>query len=358
MPSVPIVSVVMPVFNGEPFLRESVDSILNQTYRNFEFVIINDGSTDGSTALLARFAQADSRVRVFWQRNQGYVVALNRGCALARGKYMVRLDADDVAIPDRLERQMDFLERHPEVAVVGGAVEGIDGAGTKLFLDRPPLEDGKIRDGLHAMTFPLCHPAVAIRKKAFDDAGGYRTQFEPAEDYDLWLRIIEAWQVANVPGVVVRKRIHPCQESTVHLRQQIIAVVGAIAAAAIRRKGQADPTCDVERISEALLQQMGVTMLALRKAQVEAYLYWIETMTRMSQDDAALRLIGELAGLADCDRVHNPTFSNSWLTAARIYFRRGEPFRALACAGRAVMARPMILGRPLKRGVQHLFHEC
>jgi glycosyltransferase involved in cell wall biosynthesis len=348
----------MPVFNGEPFLREAVESILNQTYHNFEFVIINDGSTDGSTTMLARFAQADSRVRVHWQRNSGYVVALNRGCALARGKYIVRLDADDVAIPDRLERQVDFLEQHPEVAVVGGAVEGIDGAGTKLFLDRPPLEDGKIKDGLHAMSFPLCHPAVAIRKKAFDDAGGYRTQFQPAEDYDLWLRIIEAWQVANLPDVVVRKRIHPCQVSNQHIRQQIIAILGAIAAAAIRRKGQADPTSQVDLVTEAVLQEMGVSTLSLRRAQAAAYAYWIEFMVRTFQEDAALRLIGELAGLARRGQADSVTLSNSWLMAARIHYQRGRPVRAFNCAGRAVIARPLILGRPLKRSIQHLFHEC
>ena len=130
--SSPIVSVVMSVLNGERFLREAVESILDQSLREFEFIIINDGSTDFSGSILDSYQHKDPRLRVVHQENMGLVESLNRGCGLARGKYIARMDADDIAIQDRLRWQADFMETHPEVGVVGGAVEVIDTTGRSL----------------------------------------------------------------------------------------------------------------------------------------------------------------------------------------------------------------------------------
>jgi hypothetical protein len=125
----PTVSVVMSVFNGEPYLHEALESILNQTFRDFEFIIINDGSTDGSATVLESYRKSDSRLRVYHQENRGVGESLNRGCGLAQGKYIARMDADDIATSGRLMRQVEFMEGHPEVDVVGGAVEFIDATG-------------------------------------------------------------------------------------------------------------------------------------------------------------------------------------------------------------------------------------
>ncbi len=129
----PLVSVVMSVYNGERFLREAIESILSQTFRDFEFIIVNDGSTDGTAGILNSYALSDSRVRVFEQENMGQCASDNRGCSLARGKYIARMDSDDVSMRDRLERQIAFLENHEKVGLLGGAVEIIDDRGRRAF---------------------------------------------------------------------------------------------------------------------------------------------------------------------------------------------------------------------------------
>src|SRR4030042_1971241 len=102
----------MSVYNGEKYLKEAVESILNQTFRDFEFIIINDGSTDGTGAILASYQQKDARIRIYNQENQGLIASLNRGCQLARGEYIARMDADDISLPQRLQRQLDYMEAH------------------------------------------------------------------------------------------------------------------------------------------------------------------------------------------------------------------------------------------------------
>src|ERR1700722_7292029 len=122
----PQISVVMSVFNGERFLCQAIDSILAQSFRDFEFIIIDDGSVDSTATILRRYKKEDQRVCIYVQSNLGLVESLNRGCALARGKYIARMDADDVALPGRLLRQFEFLEANSEIGIVGGAVQFID----------------------------------------------------------------------------------------------------------------------------------------------------------------------------------------------------------------------------------------
>src|SRR5687768_15279009 len=119
MTCAPAVSVVMPAYNAGAYLRDAVNSILEQTFRNFEFIIINDGSSDETASILQEFERVDSRMRVFHQENQGMIAALNRGCRAARGEYIARMDADDVSHVDRLERQLDYMIRRPHIGILG-----------------------------------------------------------------------------------------------------------------------------------------------------------------------------------------------------------------------------------------------
>src|SRR5918996_2481069 len=118
MISTPKVSVVMPAYNAAVYLDEAVTSILNQTFREFEFIVINDGSTDDTVSILDKYEKSDSRIRVYHQENQGMIAALNRGCRLARGKYIARMDADDISLPRRFERQLEFMEGHPQIGIL------------------------------------------------------------------------------------------------------------------------------------------------------------------------------------------------------------------------------------------------
>ena len=353
----PLTSVVITVFNGERFLREAIDSVLSQTFRDFELIIINDGSTDGTAAMLDSYARSDPRVRVYHEEHKGRVESLNRGCGLARGKYIALMDADDVSTPDRLERQIGFLENHEKVGLLGGAFEGIDDQGRWVFLEQLPLEDEPIRAAFRSFSFPVCNPTVVMRKQAFDATGGYRAQFLHAEDYDFFYRIIEGWRVANLSDVVLRKRIHSKQISVCHLRQEILSHLAAHALALARQRDSVEPPCQEPLISEEFLEKLGVSRSSQQRALVSAYAFYIGYMSRASQDGEALRLVDELINLSRSGPVGRATLSNAMLSAARIHYRQGRPLRALVSLGRALLTRPKVAGRPLKRAVNSLFHK-
>ena len=353
----PLASVVMTVFNGERFLREAIDSILSQTFSDFELIIINDGSTDSTAAMLDSYARSDPRVRVYHEEHKGAVESLNRGCGLARGKYIAVMDQDDVSMPDRLERQIGFLENHEKVGLLGGAVEGIDDQGRWVFLDQPPLEDEPIRAAFRSFSFPMCHPAVVMRKQAFDATGGYRAPFLPAEDYDLFYRIIEGWRVANLSDVVLRKRIHSNQFSIRSLRQGILSLLASHALSLARQRDSVEPPCQEPVISEGFLEKLGVSRTSQQRALVSAYAFYIGYMARASQDDEVLRLVDELIDLSRSGPADRSALSNAMLCAARIHYRQRRPVRALVSLGQALLTCPRVVGRPLKRAVNSLFRK-
>ena len=198
------VSVVMPVHNCARYVRTAIDSILNQTFTDFEFIIIDDGSIDGTSSILLETATAP-RVRVISQENMGLTRSLNKGVALARGKYIARQDADDISLLTRLEMQVDFLETHSDFGLVGSFVELIDEHGAVLQAIEPPIDNDQIQ---HYLPIRNCfiHGSVMIRKTSFDRVGGYRIEFPLAQDYDLWLRISESFKVANIPQVLYQYR--------------------------------------------------------------------------------------------------------------------------------------------------------
>ncbi len=191
----------MAVWNTAPFVEEAVDSILGQTEWDLEFIVVDDGSTDGTAQILAGFD--DARLTVIRQENQGVWAALNRGLREARGPLIARMDADDVAHPRRLQHQVDFLETHPRVALVGTACHKIDAAGRIFMLYAVPGDDRAIKQRLPHGN-PFIHPAVLMRRVALDRVGVYR-QHE-AEDYDLWLRVSERFEVANLEAPLFKVR--------------------------------------------------------------------------------------------------------------------------------------------------------
>jgi glycosyltransferase involved in cell wall biosynthesis len=236
----PAVSVIMPVRNGAAFLRESVASIRSQDFASFEFLVTDDGSTDATPALLAAFAAADPRVRIFRQPPQGIVAALNAAIAQARAPYLARLDADDQARSDRLGRQFAFMEAHPEIGLIGTWAEVIDGAGNAVGRLRPPPDPGRLARVL-ARTNPFVHSSVMMRTALVRRLGGYRAAFRAAEDYDLWLRMAEASGVANLADDLVRYRRHPASQSQRDAVRQAFSVRLAQGCATARRGGAADP---------------------------------------------------------------------------------------------------------------------
>ena len=206
----PLISVVMPVYNSETYLQESANSILNQTYTNFEFIVINDGSTDGSLDILTEYAEKDNRIAIINQQNSGLSNSLNRGIELSRSDLIARMDADDISNPTRLEEQFNFMNNNPEVAVAGTAFE-LFGENTKSKIVTMPATNKTIRKNL-PFRFCLCHPTVMFRRKTIVDAGGYQGT-GPCQDLELWLRLSrnKTLQFANLEKPLLKYRIHQDQ---------------------------------------------------------------------------------------------------------------------------------------------------
>ena len=186
----PEVSVVMSVYNGAKTLAPSIQSILSQADVNFEFVIIDDGSTDGSAAIIDEFARQDSRIKAIYQENQGLTKALIRGCHEARGKYIARQDTGDYSYPGRLKRQADFLSLNPPLAICSswGRMLGPD---NEIIMEVKGPADQKLatHELLYEKKGPPGHGSVMFRKDIYEKVGGYRHQFYYAQDSDLWLRM-------------------------------------------------------------------------------------------------------------------------------------------------------------------------
>jgi cellulose synthase/poly-beta-1,6-N-acetylglucosamine synthase-like glycosyltransferase len=342
----PLISVVMSVFNGAAFLAEAVESILNQSVRDFEFIIIDDGSTDASGSILESYRQSDSRVRIYTQANQGLVYSLNRGCNLAQGRYIARMDADDVALDSRLGRQMDFMETHPHVALLGGAAEFIDRRGKALRIVRPPTEDRDIRAAL-LDTSVFLHPTTVFRRDVFVSLGGYRP-ITHAEDYDLWLRFADCAQSANLKDVVLQYRLHPDQVSVRNCREQALGATAARAAAQARQAGRPDPLTSGRKITSEFMAELGVSERTRQTDLARTYLASLRCMTAIGEYSIALDAIEQLSfsGFAEADRW---VVADLRLQAAQLYWHHRRLSRSMLSAGQGIIARPIVLGRPLKR---------
>lgn len=200
------VSVVMAVRDGERWLREAVDSALGQTLADLEIIVVDDGSTDRTAAILA--AYRDPRLSVLRQPPAGLTRSLNRGLRLATAPLVARLDADDVALPERLARQAAFVDAHPEVGLVGTGCREIGAAGEPLGSYRPPEDDAGIRRALIRRN-PFVHSSVMVRRSLLEQAGGYDEGLAVAQDYDLWLRLAPLTRMANLPEPLVLRRLGP-----------------------------------------------------------------------------------------------------------------------------------------------------
>lgn len=206
---VPMISVVMPAYNAEQYIREAIDSILSQTYCDFEFIIINDGSSDGTKDIINSYS--DSRiVYIENEINSGICVTLNKGLDAARGKYIARMDSDDISMPNRLQVQFEYLENHPEIGVLGSDLI-IFGDGVEPYVFRQLYTPEECTAGL---LFNSCfaHPSVMLRTEILRSNNlKYKEEYRGLEDYELWWQIHKYSKLCNVPTTLLRYRQHACQ---------------------------------------------------------------------------------------------------------------------------------------------------
>ncbi len=219
----------MSVYNGERWLGEAVESVLGQTLADLELIVVDDGSTDGTAAILA--GCRDPRLRVSRERRAGLTASLNRGLRLATAPLLARLDADDVALPERLARQAAFLDSHPEVGLLGTGCHEVSPSGEIIATYRPPEGDAEIRRALIRRN-PFVHSSVMMRRLTLEAAGLYDESLPVAQDYELWLRMSRLTRMANLGEPLVRRRLRPDRVSiardTERLRAEITVKLRAL----------------------------------------------------------------------------------------------------------------------------------
>jgi glycosyltransferase involved in cell wall biosynthesis len=321
----PAISVAMSVYNGERFLAPAIQSILDQTFPDFEFLIVDDGSTDASAGIIRDFASRDARIRPIIRENRGLIASLNQLLQEARAPIIARMDADDISRPERFARQIAFLAENPDYGVVGTWTEDIDEN------DRSHLASGKDHPLDHAGFLAaietgdslICHPVAMFRRDIVLAVGGYHAAFRHCEDYDLWLRLGEVTRLGNIPERLLRYRRYPDQVSSRHAMELQIGTAVALAAWRERQAGRPDPTATLERLPpieqlDALFGRPGISRQV--REQVALGLRYSATAMRNEGFDLLVRHLRE-GGRRD----------GMWRTVARLV-RFGEPLRALRLA--------------------------
>jgi GT2 family glycosyltransferase len=319
----PAISVAMSVYNCEAYLGLAIESILSQTFTDFEFLILNDGSTDRSREIIDHYAAQDPRIRPIHRENKGLIISLNQLVEEARAPLIARMDGDDVAVPERFARQTAFLSAHPEYGVLGTWTADIDEEGKPFVVagfDHPTSNDAFL-DAVVKRS-PLCHPSVIMRRDLVLAAGGYHAAFKHCEDYDLWLRLAHKTQICSIPERLIKYRHSAGQVSNRHIVVQQYGTVVSRLAYQARAAGKADPTEHLQDLPpleelDVVFSKPGASKAA-RAELIAGLLYSPVAMTGSGFDLLLdhVREGGSRKGL--------------WRTVIRIWIRMKDPRRAWA----------------------------
>lgn len=248
----------MPVRNVSHLVEQALRSLLRQTLTDFEVIVVDDGSTDGTKEIVSGLANEDSRIHLINGLGRGVTEALGQAAAVARGELFARMDGDDECCSDRLLRQVEYLDREPTVAVVGSAVELVSPEGRPVAIHRFPCDPVEVRSEMEGANC-VAHPTVVMRRSVYERVGGYRPAFRTAQDYDLWLRILERWEIANLAIPLLRYRVHPKQIGIACVEQQTCDALAAQVARRLRRNTGNDDAVSSAVIDRPLLYRMGVS---------------------------------------------------------------------------------------------------
>jgi GT2 family glycosyltransferase len=318
----PAISVAMSVYDGERFLALAVESILAQTFADFELLILNDGSKDGSKAIIDSYAAKDPRIRAIHRENRGLVASLNQLLDEAKAPLVARMDCDDICLPTRFEQQIAFMAEHPDYGVVGTWSADIDEDGEPYGLGGldHPTDHSAFLNSIDSSGPLLCHPSVMMRRDLVRSVGGYHAAFKHCEDYDLWLRLASVTKMCSVPERLVKYRHWSNQVSTKHAYIQQIGAAASYFAWCERKAGRPDPTAHLGELPpldgyDALFNKPGLAK-AVRERVTPTMIY----------SEAALKGEGYQLML---DHVREGGRAKGlWRTVARL-MRIGEPARAV-----------------------------
>jgi glycosyl transferase family 2 len=287
----PIVTVLMPVYNSSAYLPEAIESILAQTFGDFEFLIVDDGSTDRTWQILTEYRRRDARIRLARnQANIGLTRCLNAGLAQAQGDYIARMDGDDISVPERLARQVAFMEQHPRVGICGAWVRRAGAAGA---MERYPTDDADIRCQLLFKNV-LAHPTAIMRRGLFRQLGlAYDPAYRYAQDYDLWVRAAEHVALANIAHILLHYRMHQ-QQAGQRERELQDQAAGRVRQFQLRRLGvlpTAAESATHEAISTSRFQPGQAFVLS-----AEAWLRKLSAANRRTGSYSELAFARALAG--------------------------------------------------------------
>jgi glycosyltransferase involved in cell wall biosynthesis len=347
----PKVTVLMSVYNGEKYLREAIDSILNQTFMDFEFLIINDGSTDSTVEILQSYD--DPRIKIINNvENIGLTKSLNKGLRIARGTYIARMDCDDISLPERLEKQINYLNAHPEVGVLGTAYRLIDANGHDLEIMRMPINDLQIR-WTSLFDNPFAHPTVMIRKNfMIKNKLNYDEAFLLSEDYDLWTRMLNYTRGMNLSEPLIQYRVHANTVTSkyreVQLKNRNIVALRTMHEQQLeyaKTSDQVNQLRDLFVVSSKVMPYLDAQRIAL----IENYLDMFEAFVSRHQGESGLKTLQRHEAVRVAYLILYSPLQPGWTRIVRRLMTRIDPGLPLSILGYLSSA----VGRRLKR---HLFN--
>lgn len=323
--NLPAISVAMSVYNCAPYLEMAIASILNQTFTDFEFLILDDGSSDESATIIDRFAASDDRIAVIRRENRGLIDSLNELIAKARGVWIARMDGDDIAHPDRFAKQIAFLKANPGYGVLGTWTADIDEAGAPFPIEGEdhPTNYADFLEIIGTRS-ALCHPSVMMRRDLVQAVGGYHAAFKHCEDYDLWLRLADKTMICSLPERLINYRHTAGQVSNRYAFEQQYGAVVSRLAFHERRNGRIDPTEHLAVLPpiNALNDLFGRSDVEqhAREMLVSGLLY-----SKTGLDSGGFKLL--------LDHVRSGGVKDGlWRTVLRLAIRMGLPLRAAKLA--------------------------
>jgi glycosyltransferase involved in cell wall biosynthesis len=314
----PVVSVIMAVRNCEQFLPEAIGSIIQQSERDWELIAVDDGSDDRSAAIVEEFARSDPRVRpVGLGAPVGVSAARNKAIELARGRLLAVMDADDVSLPDRFAREIEFLDSHPDHVGVGCEAEIIDPGGRVIGLKGHPTDPATIERSLLAVREAVTHPSVMFRGSAIRQLGGYRSPFSAADDFDLLLRLSEVGRLANLPEVLFQYRFHLGSISVGRMEAQVRCALQAVIEAHQRRGLALPPEFD-DRSEDFVLASV-----------VDGHVWRAQLLSGHEGGALSHRLLDIADEYCRSHRSSRGMRSRLWVERSRLYRTQGAPAKGL-----------------------------
>lgn len=333
----PALTVMMPVYNARPYVEAAVRSILSQTLKNFRLLIIDDGSSDGSAEILTRLSCLDDRIDLIVRGRRGQIATRNELLERATTDIVACADADDISLPDRLERQLAIFARDPQLLVLGSHLLMIDEMGNPKRELRKPHGADEVALALERGT-SVSQPSCLLRRRAILACGGYRAAYEHAEDYDCFLRASEHGKVDNADFVGIQYRVHGDSVSHRHAIRQLASADLVRATHKLRLAGQADPTEGLEHalaFDDPLMQRLvpaaslyrALTTVGTRQGSGPLRVILASPVSRRQQRHVQRALVGEL----DRRRFDTASIRILYRAAAmgpgrmvRLYYRRGR----------------------------------